>query len=426
MAWHRDVRRPGSCTRVAGSFSLVATAAAFIGFAAGAAEPAVLTERDAIARALARPAFQAAEQGRTQVAESAVTEAATWPNPVLAMEHERVSLPAGSSTELSTRVFQSFDLSGRRGLRKQAAGTRLQATRQDARQRRLEIIGEVRGSFSEALYRWRVREAYGEWLRRIEAAADIVAKLAKAGEASGYDRRRLQREATAARARLAGAQADEARARESLAGIIDQPVALIGALGGELVPPPVPDLEALRGVLTERPDLASLEAQAQAFDQERLAYERAWIPDLTLGVGAKHVDEQGATDTGLILGFALPLPLFERGQAGRQRAQAQAQMLRAESALSLTRAEAELRGAWRQADALHRAADDFRGQTLVDSRELTRIAEAAYRGGEAGVLELLDAYRADLDAHTTALDLALRARRARIELDMIAGRDSHD
>jgi cobalt-zinc-cadmium efflux system outer membrane protein len=55
------------------------------------------------------------------------------------------------------------------------------------------------------------------------------------------------------------------------------------------------------------------------------------------------------------------------------------------------------------------------------SRDLARIAEAAYRAAEGSILELLDAHRALLDAESEALSLELAARLARIELDHILG-----
>ncbi len=44
-----------------------------------------------------------------------------------------------------------------------------------------------------------------------------------------------------------------------------------------------------------------------------------------------------------------------------------------------------------------------------------------YRGGELGVLELLDAYRGAEEDEERALDLEFQARRARIELELSSG-----
>jgi len=391
-----------------------------------AAELRALTERQAVELALSRPAYRELGEGRLAIAGSAVTEATLLPNPVFAWEQDRINRVTGRSVESTVKVLQTFDISGRRALRREAASIRVDAARFDEEDRRLNTIDEVRRLFGESLYRQETGAAYTRWLMRIAAATDIVRSLAKAGEASGYDRRRLEREAMTAKARAASVSADYARMREAMAGLIGKSGGEVIALEGELLPGNAPPLEAVQNALRQRPDLASLNAQADAYDLERNAAERAWIPDVTLGVGQKRSEELGRTDTGPMLGFSISLPFFDRGQARDQRAQARASTLRAEQSLTYARLEAALRGVWRQAAELRQVAASFRRESLGSSRDLTHIAEAAYRAGEGNILDLLDAYRAELNAETTALDLELRARLARIELDVLSGARTHE
>ncbi|MFB6259753.1 MAG: hypothetical protein ABEJ96_11940 [Thiohalorhabdaceae bacterium] len=67
------------------------------------------------------------------------------------------------------------------------------------------------------------------------------------------------------------------------------------------------------------------------------------------------------------------------------------------------------------------ATTDFRQQALAESGEVTEIAESAYRAGELGILELLDAYRGQLDARLRALEMARAARASWIDLARTAG-----
>jgi len=390
-----------------------------------AAAPDLLTEQAAIRAALAQPAFRDADQGRFATAQSAVTEARLFPNPQVALGYERLGAPGGHASESTVQVSQSIDISGRRGLLQDAAGSRLSAAERDRLDRAQKLVGEVRRAFADALYRERIKESAAAWLARLEEATTIVARLTSAGEASGYDRRRIEREMQSARAKLLAADADLARARENLVGLLGSASGSF-KLAGDLDPLPPPPLPEFQSRLRERPDLASLSAQAEAFDHERLAAERRWIPDMTLGVGHKRTDETGRSENGVILSFSVPLPVFDRGQASEQKARGQAMTLRAERDLQLARAEGELRGIWRQATQLREAVVAFRAQTAAGSRDLSRIAQAAYRAGEGGILELLDAYRSELDATQTELELALRARTARIELDALAGVHPHE
>lgn len=133
------------------------------------------------------------------------------------------------------------------------------------------------------------------------------------------------------------------------------------------------------------------------------------------------MDNGFSRDNGVALTLSISLPVFDRQQAGRQRAAAEAARARAEYRLAHARAEGELRGLHRQAEALRTAASEYRAHVATASPELLRIAEAAYQGGESSLLELLDAYRGALESETAALELAKRARDAHIEYELLTG-----
>lgn len=385
-----------------------------------------LTEHEAIVGALSRPAWVEAETGRVAVAESIVTETGLMPNPVFSISRDRLGMAGGDINERSVQISQTLDLSGRRSLRLDAATQRLNAEKLDGQIRRLTTIAEVRRAFAETLHRTQIQSVIGLWLTRIENASKVTAQLAKAGEVSGYDRRRIQREAQTTRARLSVAQADAARSRESLAELTGMKPDEITHLLGNLLPDVTPSLDVLQARLRQRPDLESLLAQTEAFEREHHAAQRGWIPDLTVGIGQKTLEEPTRRGSGAIIGVSFSIPLFDRSQAAQQRSQAKAQIVRSEQVLALNKAQAQLRGAWRQADELRNAVLAYRHEVLNGTQNLSEIAEAAYRSGETGLLELLDAYRTELDFSTTELDLALRARLAHIDLETLSGVSSYE
>lgn len=380
-----------------------------------------LTERAAIEYALERPAFRQTEEARIGIADSAVLEKSVLPNPVVSLGHERISVPAGNGRESTVMVSQAFDISGRRALSKQAAETRLQAAQLDVKSSQLKTIIDVRRTFADSLYRQQQLDAHKTWLNRIKSITETVSRLAGGGEASGYDRRRLEREVQIAQTKLNAAEADASRSRGLLAGLIARPISQSDVLDGNLIPDAPPALETLASIIERHPDLASMEAQATAFERDRQAASRLKTPDVTLGIGAKHVQEPGFSDNGLMLSMSVPIPVFNFGQAQEQQAKSQAMMVQAERSLKLSRVRAELAGVWSQTTQLRGAALSFQNDSLTSSQELSGIAEASYRAGEGSLLELLDAYRSELEANAIKLDLSLRSRLARIELDALTG-----
>jgi cobalt-zinc-cadmium efflux system outer membrane protein len=389
-------------------------------------EMSTLTEREAVVGALSRPAWMEAETGRIAVAESVVTETGMMPNPVFAVSRDRLGMVGGDITERSVQISQTFDISGRRSLRVDAASQRLNSEKLDGRVRRLNSIAEVRRVFAETLHRNQIQSALGLWLTRIENASRVTAQLARAGEVSGYDRRRIEREAQTTRARLSVAQADAARSREALAALSGKKPDEVMHLFGNLLPDTTPALDVLQARLRQRPDLESLLAQTEAFEREYQAAQRGWVPDLTVGIGQKTLEEPTRRGSGAIVGVSFSIPLFDRNQATQQRSFAKAQTVRAEHVLALSKADVELRSAWRLADELRNAVLAYRHEVSSDSQNLSGIAEAAYRSGEASLLELLDAYRTELDFSITELDLALRARLAQIDLETLSGVSSYE
>jgi cobalt-zinc-cadmium efflux system outer membrane protein len=263
------------------------------------------------------------------------------------------------------------------------------------------------------------------WARQLAAAAQAVARREAAGDVSAYDRLRVERELHNAESRVATERAALEESWTRLAPLVgieprpddDWPM-LIGALLPATEPPALEDLAA---AIETRADMRALEKEVQAAELQGDAAARGWIPSVTFGAGAKIVDADGNRDAGPIVTAFVPIPVFQREQAERMRADADARHTRAELLLRQAESLAQLRGAWRNVTRLTEAARSFARNTEDGSVQLVRSAEAAYRGGEIGTLELVDAYRAGLDDELRLLDLQLEARRARIELDLTAG-----
>jgi cobalt-zinc-cadmium efflux system outer membrane protein len=385
-----------------------------------------ITEQAAIAAALARADLQALEASRRILAVADVEEAALLPNPRATTNREGFTTAGDRTIETSYELSQQLDLAGRRGLARDAAALRLSATDGETLGDRQAAIAEVRKSFGEALYRSRIVAALDDGLARLSTTSGIIEGLAQSGEASGYDRRRIQRELLGTRVRLATATAELGRSRATLAAYLDLPTGEGLQPTGSPLPPSPPALESLRAALHERPDLAALLARADAASEELQIAQRAWIPAMTVGIGNRVIEEARGDNDRVMLSLSMPLPVFDRGQPAAKRAVALREGFRAEHALRLARLDAALGGPWQQASRLHASALAFRREGLAQSRELTGIARTAHAAGEGGVLDLIDAYRSELDTELMSLDLDYRARVARIELDQIAGVSPHE
>jgi cobalt-zinc-cadmium efflux system outer membrane protein len=314
--------------------------------------------------------------------------------------------------------MQPLDLSGRRGLREDAARHRVRATESDNLAHRNDRAVELRRAFHLLLRQQEMLRVVGNWAARFATIGGVVDKLARAGEIAGYDRRRLAREQRSAEARLAEARADLERGRARLAALIGRDIG--ERIDGHLPPDAAPSLPDLQARLAARPDLNALSARVDAAQADNAGAQRN-LPDVSVGIGGKRVDDGVQRNNGNLLMLSFALPLFDRQQAGERRSAAQAMAARAELGLARQQAEGELVGLHRQLTQLIAAAERYRGEAVAPSADLVRIAESAYRAGESTILELLDAYKGALEAETMALDLEWKAREVRIELDQLTG-----
>lgn len=373
---------------------------------------AALTEAEVLRLALTRPEFSELQQARLEEAGAGVLEAETWANPTLEVSQDKT----GATREQVWQIAQPLDLSGRRGLRTDAARNRLRATEADNAAHQSARTAELRHAFHDLLRQQETVAAVSLWAGHFEKIRPVVDKLARAGEVAGYDRRRLAREQQNAAARLAEVRSEEARARARLSALLGRD----DTATGHLLPEMPAALPRLQEKLARRPEFAALAARAEAAQSDHLASQRH-LPELTLGIGGKRSDDGTQRDSGHTVQLAFNLPLFDRQQANEQRSAAQARALRAELDIARRQAEGELKGLHARATQLIAAASRYRNEAVSPSAELVRIAETAYRAGESGVLELLDAYKGALDTELTAIDLEAKARAACIELDQLTG-----
>lgn len=400
-------------------FLMLAVLASVSSRAADEPKSSVLSEGEAVSRALGRAALVEAIDAQVDIQDGQRRVVSAYPNPEIGYMREQ-TFGAGGTREDYLSLSQTIDLGNRRGLRGDAAEAGAGAVRKEAEAQRHDLAAEARMRFYRVLHEQERVKSLEGWTARIDEALLIVSRREASGDAATYDRRRLEREHAVADGRLETERANLEGTRARMAAMVGQPVILVtGILLPEGEPPELPTLQA---AARTRPELVALDRRLDAASRERQAAARWWVPDLRLEAGWKGVDlgGQGRTD-GFLFGASLAVPLWDQSSGQAQVADGEGRLARARRDLLEAEIEGELSGARTQVVQLRRAAAQFRQRAEAASGDLVRIATAGYGGGELGLLELLDAYRGAADDALMALDMALGARRARIELDRMTG-----
>ena len=380
---------------------------------AGSAWASPLTVEEAVAGALSRPELAAALLADVEAAGARAVTAGRWANPELAFEHEQVE----SASEQALVVSQRFALGGQRGMRARAGEQQRDATRALGEAERVRLGVEVRRRFSVALLHQGRHGVLEGWRARLERALATITKREAAGDSSAYERQRLEREL-----RVAGADVEAAAVAREVAwlrvvALLPEPPAASEwprLRGGAL---PTGDVE---GDGARRAEVRALELEAAAAQMRAEAAERGWVPDLTVSAGWRGVGD-GERRNGFVAGLALELPLFDHDQGLAAEAQAEQTRARARHGLALADAAGEVAALRARTARLTALAKRFRAESLEAADALARTAEVAYAGGEARILELLEAYRGAASDAQRVLSLEHAAREAAISLRAAIG-----
>jgi cobalt-zinc-cadmium efflux system outer membrane protein len=348
-----------------------------------------------------------------------VLAAGVRPNPELQLEREQALAPDRAATSYA-RVAVSVDLAGRRPRRIAVARAEVDALRAEAdRARVVRTIDGLR-AFNHAAYAARVLALVLAERAPLARAVEVVRRRGVAGAGSGYDVQRIELELAAYDDQVAAAEAALATARAQLGAQLG--VAAVDAASDLALPAAPASIEALAaGAVEARGDFRAAAARRTAADAWAGLAARGSIPDLDVIVGVMANDGAGGAGIGATLGLALSLPTFDRGQGAAAQARAAHAVAVAEQQWLAATVPSQIAIA-RDAVVRSRAqAERLTSDQLARLDPLLRAAETGYREGAAGLVELLDAYRAARGARLRDLELRRDARLAELDLWLALG-----
>jgi len=159
------------------------------------------------------------------------------------------------------------------------------------------------------------------------------------------------------------------------------------------------------------------QADREAAARRLVVASRQARPDVTVSLGVRRLEAEGAN--ALVAGVSLPLPLFDRNRGNIAAAQAELHRADARASAALLDANAEINAAQAlgaAADARVAAAE----HALQTAQEAYRIARIAYDAGKSPLIELIGARRGMGNARAVVLEALIarfdaRARLARLQ-----------
>lgn len=382
------------------------------------AEPLTLKEALRLTEAHS-PALTAAE-AQTRGAQAALNTALAYPNPEIELASgtsrpRQIGGTSGRNEMLG--LSQQFELPSLRAARRQGAEAGIVSGAAALGDARLNQRSAVKQAFYDVLRRQEEARLAAENHALLLQIRNRVKIKVEVGESPRYELVKSEAEALAAESAARSAELRVTQARDRLRALIGAPLAETFEVAAE--PPLAADLPELaelrRDLLARQPLLKVAEAETQRA-QARLEQERASrLPQPTIKLSTERDPDMNQWRVGVVL----PLPLWNRREgpigeavAGVHRAEAEARQIHLGLLAALDQAYSRYQIAKRQVQT-------FESGLMKEAENAMKVAEAAYRFGERGILDYLDAQRVLRTTRVDFLNARYELQAALIEIERL-------
>ena len=374
--------------------SLLATAA--VAFGAPVAEinePAgPLSLKQALALTLARSPELAAFDHDIRIAEARMLQARLRPNPEIEFTSENVAGPANDVAEHTLMLGQLIELGGKRRARVAQARAGRSLAEFDYETKKRELFLKTAEHFVDLLAAQRRVVVNEELVRLAGAFASGVERRLEAGKASDLEKTRFDIAIASARIDLDEARSDGLAFRHRLAAQWGSTKPQFEAAVGDLdAIAATPSLDTLARNLAANPRLARFGSEIAQREAALAREKAAAVPDLTVRAGPRQLS--ATNDTTAVVGFSVPLPLWNRNEGNIRAAREQVGRAGAERAGAAATLMAELNEAYQTAARSRSAIQSLRERVLPGAESALRATNDGYEAGRYSYLDVLDARR---------------------------------
>ena len=370
------------------------------------------------------PTLSGARSAREQ-AEAGIRSAGALANPRLEFSdgRQRPNGVAGSNGNISGwGVSQLIENPWMRSARVEAAEHGLRSVEAQLGLTRGEVVAQVKLRAYELLLRIEESRAAVDEVALLEQTRDRVRLRVQSGEAARYEIIKAEAEFISARQRQQTAQLSVEQARIRLnqlaAGQLPLGWTLSASLGDTLPPVQAPPLR--ESLLSTNPELQSLRAEVERQQARvREAGASRWP-----GIELRYNDLRDPDNRQGVVGASIQIPLLDQKRGPRAEAEAASVRARTQLEARQTELQLQLDSAVMALEMARLRVEALGKGAIQDAEAAVRVAQAAYRYGERGILDVLDAQRVLRTVRADLLQARYQLQAAAIEIDLLTGRDA--
>lgn len=364
-----------------------------------------------------------AARSQVNISEAGVVAASAFPNPEVTVMAGPVtrrlpeSLTGPAAGQRVVTVNQPIENPFMRQARIASAEAGVEANRASFDQVRADLAAQIRVRAYELILRQKQAEIEAGIYELLEDVRQRIKLNVERGEAARFELIRADTEVQSAANRKEAARLIAQQARISLMQLTAGALPLNFEVSASLDDPDnLPSMEILRQeVPNVNPDVVRLQAE-QERAKMRIDQERASVlPSLNV-LYTNYQDAQFNANT---VGVSVRVPLFYRRRGEIDTAIYDAARIR--DTLEYRRYEVGqlFEIAWQALQIAKRRVEMFEGGLIKEAENAVRVAQAAYRFGERGLIELLDTQRVLRGIQNDSLQARFDLQAAAAEIDRL-------
>lgn len=338
-----------------------------------------------------------AARSQVNMAKAGVIAAKAYPNPEVTVmagpdsNRYALNITGPTSMQRTVTVNQPIENPFMRSARIGAAEAFVEAGRASFDQARTDLAAQLRVRTYELLLRQEQAALEQSIYNLIEDVRRRIKHNVERGEAARFELVRADTELQSAANRKQAAELTAQRARVALlqftAGALPIDFEVKSALSD---PIDLPTLEELRKEVPEsNPEILRLRAE-QERTQLRIDQEKATILPQ---VNVLYTNYQDAQFTSNTAGLQVRIPIFYQRRGEIDTAIHDSARIRQTLDYRLYEVSQLFEAAWQALQIAQRRVEMFEGGLIKEAENAVQIAQAAYRFGERGLIEFLDAQR---------------------------------
>lgn len=402
-----------------------------------------LTMAQAVTLALSRNRDVIAAKLEIRAAELEAVAARVYPNPVFSYSVGNLVLGEGNRGNAqngaplhpgfleqpvhTVGISEVIDVWAKRSARIRAANEGIRYRRLTVEDALREIVYAVRSAFADVVREQSERDLSREIRDRYTETVRLSRARRAAGEISEAELGKIELEGLKYENEVIDAEQEYDLSRQNLASLLG-----IGINLPFHASFPLPQGLSVSAsswtneALEHRPDVLAVRSAGNVAAASLDSEKREAFPDLSLGVSYTHsaFGVSGDNPNALGVGVSMPLPIFDRNQAGIGRAELEARRAENDAARLVLQVRREVAEAARHVERAQALLSVYEKGGMIERADTAlAVAEKSYKAGASSLLELLEARRTYIETQASYLRAQHDYRQSIVDVLHSVGRE---